>query len=56
MRLTKCDAPDDPEIYDGAPVGLQIVARKYEEEKVLAITKTIYAALQKEKESGKFAH
>lgn len=41
---------DDPEIYDGAPVGLQIVARKFEEEKVLAIAKTVYAALLKRKE------
>jgi amidase len=38
---------DDPEIYDGAPVGIQIVARKFEEEKVLAIAKIVYAALLK---------
>ena len=36
---------DDPEIYDGAPVGLQIVARKHEEEKVWAIAKIVDAAL-----------
>ncbi|KAL9633195.1 MAG: hypothetical protein Q9164_004847 [Protoblastenia rupestris] len=35
----------DPEIYDGAPVGLQIVARKHEEEKVWAIAKIVDAAL-----------
>ncbi|KAL6720353.1 hypothetical protein ACLMJK_002274 [Lecanora helva] len=35
----------DPEVYDGAPVGLQIVARKHEEEKVWAIAKIIDAAL-----------
>lgn len=35
----------DPEIYHGAPVGVQIVARKYEEEKVWAIAKIISAAL-----------
>ncbi len=40
---------DDPEIYHGAPVGLQIMARKFEEEKVLAIAKVLYAALVKEK-------
>ncbi|KAF8421819.1 amidase signature domain-containing protein [Tirmania nivea] len=43
----------DPEIYHGAPVGVQIVAKKYEEEKVLAIAKVINAALlasQKEME------
>jgi len=31
----------DAEKYDGAPVGLQIVARKYEEEKVWAIAKVL---------------
>ncbi|KAL9112148.1 MAG: hypothetical protein Q9227_003525 [Pyrenula ochraceoflavens] len=36
----------DPEIYDGAPVGLQIMARKFEEEKVWAIAKIVHAALQ----------
>jgi Asp-tRNA(Asn)/Glu-tRNA(Gln) amidotransferase A subunit family amidase len=37
---------DDPEIYDGAPVGVQIVARKYEEEKIWAIGKIVYDCLQ----------
>lgn len=36
---------DCPETYDGAPVGLQIVARKHEEEKVWAIAKIVNAAL-----------
>ncbi|KAL8786464.1 MAG: hypothetical protein Q9213_002780 [Squamulea squamosa] len=36
----------DPEAYDGAPVGLQIVARKWEEEKVWAIAKIIDLALR----------
>ncbi|KAI9888341.1 MAG: hypothetical protein M1814_000572 [Vezdaea aestivalis] len=36
----------DPEVYDGAPVGLQVVGRKYEEEKVLAIAKIVTAALK----------
>ncbi|KAF1832858.1 general amidase [Decorospora gaudefroyi] len=31
----------DPEAYDGAPVGLQIVCRKYEEEKVCAIARIV---------------
>ncbi|KAB5554879.1 amidase signature domain-containing protein [Coniochaeta sp. 2T2.1] len=39
----------DPEVYHGAPVGLQIVGGKFEEEKVLAIASVIYAALLKEK-------
>lgn len=38
---------DDPDIYDGAPVGLQIVGRKFDEEKILAIMNIVYAALQK---------
>ncbi|KAE8154450.1 amidase signature domain-containing protein [Aspergillus avenaceus] len=36
----------DPEIYDGAPVGVQIVARKYEEEKAWAIGKIVYDCLR----------
>jgi amidase len=40
---------DDPEIYDGGPVGLQIVARKFEEEKILAIAKIVCAALESSK-------
>ncbi|WEW57130.1 amidase [Emydomyces testavorans] len=36
----------DPEIYDGAPVGVQIVGRKYEEEKMLAIGRIIYECLE----------
>lgn len=47
--LTFCET-GDPEAYDGAPVGLQIVARKYEEEKVWAIARMIDAILRK---SGK---
>ncbi|KAI0106415.1 amidase signature domain-containing protein [Nemania sp. FL0031] len=34
----------DPEIYDGGPVGLQIVGRKFEEEKVLSIAKIVASA------------
>ncbi|MCJ1410567.1 hypothetical protein MMC19_004653 [Ptychographa xylographoides] len=36
----------DPEIYDGAPVGIQLVARKYEEEKIWAVAKIVNAALK----------
>lgn len=36
---------DDPEIYDGAHVGLQIVARRLQEEKVLALTEILSDAL-----------
>lgn len=37
---------DDPEIYDGAPVGIQIVARKFEEEKIWAIGKMVHEMLR----------
>lgn len=36
---------DDAAIYDGAPVGVQIMARRFEEEKVWAIAKIIDAIL-----------
>jgi amidase len=36
----------DAEAYDGAPVGLQIVARTYEEEKVWAIAKIVDTILK----------
>ncbi|OTA97783.1 hypothetical protein M434DRAFT_7724 [Hypoxylon sp. CO27-5] len=41
----------DPELYHGGPVGVQIVARKFEEEKVWAISKIIHAALERAKGS-----
>ena len=41
----------DPEAYDGAPVGLQIVGRKYDEEKVWAIAKIVDAILKNDKET-----
>lgn len=39
----------DADIFDGAPVGVQIVARKFEEEKIWAIGKLIYQALLAER-------
>ncbi|RGP69091.1 putative general amidase [Fusarium longipes] len=36
----------DPELYDGAPVGIQIVGRKFEEEKCLAIARIVHTVLQ----------
>jgi len=35
----------DPEVFDGAPVGVQIVGRKLEEEKIWAIGKLVVQAL-----------
>ncbi|EXJ69725.1 uncharacterized protein A1O5_06796 [Cladophialophora psammophila CBS 110553] len=43
----------DPEIYDGAPIGVQLVARKFEEEKIWAIAKIVHASLQKEQQKPK---
>jgi len=37
---------NDAEMYDGAPVGLQLVARKFEEEKILGIAQIVTAALK----------
>lgn len=38
---------DDPEIFDGAHVSVQIVGRRFQEEKVLAITQILGDALGK---------
>jgi amidase len=38
-------ASDDPEIYDGGPVGVQLVGRKFEEEKMLAIAKIVTSVI-----------
>ena len=46
FSLANINRLDDPETYHGAPVGLQIVARKHEEEKVWAIGKIVDCALK----------
>jgi amidase len=38
---------DDPELYDGAHVAVQIVGRRLQEEKVLALTEILGDALSK---------
>lgn len=38
---------DDPEIFDGAHVGLQVIGRRLQEEKVLALTEILGDALGK---------
>lgn len=50
-RLDLCPAQsdlfiDDPAVYHGAPVGVQVVARKFEEEKALAIARIVHTVLQ----------
>jgi amidase len=37
---------DRKDLFDGAPVGLQIVGRRLQEEKVLGLTEIISNALQ----------
>lgn len=46
FHLAHVTRQDDPETYDGAPVGLQIVACKHDEEKVWAIAKIVDSALK----------
>ncbi|KAH6889261.1 amidase signature domain-containing protein [Thelonectria olida] len=41
----------DPDVYHGGPVGVQIMTRKFEEEKAWAIAKIVCGALQRESES-----
>jgi Asp-tRNA(Asn)/Glu-tRNA(Gln) amidotransferase A subunit family amidase len=36
---------DDPEKYEGGPVGLQVIGRKFEEEKILDILEIIAQTL-----------
>ncbi|KAI1046745.1 hypothetical protein LB505_006769, partial [Fusarium chuoi] len=36
----------DADLYDGAPVGVQIVGRKFEEEKCLAIARIVHAVVE----------
>ena len=38
---------DDPELYDGAHVSVQVVGRRFQEEKVLALTEILGDALGK---------
>lgn len=40
---------DDPEIYDGAHVSIQLVGRRLEEEKMLALAQYVGEALQAQK-------
>lgn len=37
---------DDKELFDGSPVGVQIMGQRYQEEKVLAMMRALEAALQ----------
>ena len=43
-RLTNCRT-DDPELYHGSPVAIQLVGRRLQEEKMIALAKYIGEAL-----------
>lgn len=36
---------DDPDLYNGAPVGLQLVGRRYDEENILVVAEYLGAAI-----------
>ena len=42
----------DPAIYHGAPVGIQIMARRHQKERLLVITKVVVDALDASKETS----
>jgi amidase len=43
---------DDPEFSDGAPVGIQVVGRRLQEEKVIAIVEVLGNAVKDISEKG----
>ncbi|KAK6846198.1 amidase [Apiospora arundinis] len=43
----KIQSDYDPELYDGAPVSLQIIGRRYQEEKLMAIAEWLEGELKK---------
>ena len=45
--VNETDSTDDPEESIGAPVGLQLVGMRLEEEKVLKLTEVVVAALKR---------
>lgn len=44
-----CRLQDDPEVYDGAHVSLQLVGRRLQEEKVLALAEFVGNAIAEAK-------
>ena len=44
--------PDQKDLFDGAPVGLQVMGRRLQEEKVIGLMEVIYAALEDYTGSG----
>lgn len=44
--LAYIEFADDPELFDGLPVGLQLIGRTLEEEGVIAMTEVVVEALK----------
>lgn len=40
------DVTDDPDLFDGAPVGLQLMGGRLQEERVIAMLEAVTEALQ----------
>lgn len=53
MLLISYLLTDDPQAFNNAPVGLQLVGRTQEEEAVIAMTEIVDAALKASKSSSK---
>ena len=49
LALNSIFSPDDPEVFNNAPVGLQLIGGTLEEEAVLAMTEVVDRALTKNK-------
>ncbi len=45
-NLAYIEFADDPELFDGLPVGLQLIGRTLEEEGVIAMTEVVVEALK----------
>lgn len=41
---------DSPEVYENAPIGVQLVGRRYREEEVIGLTELIVEALEQAKD------
>lgn len=44
--ISYTDASDDPELYQGMPIGLQVIGRRGEDEAVLKMTEMIAGLLK----------
>jgi amidase len=47
---SRADLTDDPALYDGMPIGLQVIGRRGEDEAVIRMAEIVDEALKKAKE------